>query len=99
MACKESGINAFGVEPSKDLAKYANSQGLRTINSFFEGNFLKELSKNNFPFKFDVISFNNVLANIGSPIEALILAKSLLKSDKSLIVVQTGYHPILFSNY
>lgn len=97
LACKEFGIDGIGVEPAKLLSEYANSKGLKTINSFFNSDFLKFITNSNSTEKFDVISFNNVLANIDNPYEALCLAKSLLKSEDSIVVVQTGYHPTLFS--
>ena len=36
------------------------------------------------------------MANIDNPYQALNLAKSLLKSEDSIIAIQTGYHPTLF---
>tara|TARA_Y100001968_G_scaffold333701_1_gene398488 strand:+ start:2564 stop:3757 length:1194 start_codon:yes stop_codon:yes gene_type:complete len=96
LACKKNKINGIGVEPSLGLADYANTQGLSTINAFFDNNLFKKLTEQNQPLQYDVVSFNNVLANISNPYLALCLAKSFLKSEQSLIIVQTGYHPELF---
>lgn len=96
-ACQQEGHAAFGVEPSKDLASFANQNGRPTINGYFNQQSLMQLQTDFKMARFDVVSFNNVLANIQSPHEALSLARNILKNNSSRIFVQTGYHPTQFS--
>tara|TARA_B100002019_G_scaffold180810_1_gene156113 strand:- start:4301 stop:5506 length:1206 start_codon:yes stop_codon:yes gene_type:complete len=96
-ACKNVGCKAIGVEPAEVVAKYANKHGRKTINAYLDKNLSNLLKQEEICAKFDYITFNNVLANIGNPIEALEIAKTMLKSKESEIVVQTGYHPLQFS--
>ena len=95
-ACLKHNIQAYGIEPSVTLAKTANVNNLPTHNGFFLGKKNQELPPH-FPIKYDIITFNNVLANLSNPKEILSSAKELLQSDDSLIVIQTGYHPTQFS--
>tara|TARA_B100000674_G_C37981726_1_gene982862 strand:+ start:34894 stop:36108 length:1215 start_codon:yes stop_codon:yes gene_type:complete len=95
-SCSSDGINAYGVEPAENLVKACKGAGLKVKQGFFDKNFKINVD-DDFPGKFDVVTFNNVLANIAKPQEALITAKHLLKDYNSMIVVQTGYHPLLFS--
>ena len=96
-ACKNVGCNAVGVEPAEVVAKYANQNGRKTINAYLDKNLGSLLKQENINKKFDYITFNNVLANISNPIEALQIAKLFLKDKESEIVIQTGYHPLQFS--
>ena len=95
-SCSSNGINAYGVEPAENLAMACKKAGLKVKQGFFDKNFMLD-KDDNFPEKFDVITFNNVLANITNPQEALITAKKLLRNYDSMIIIQTGYHPLLFS--
>ena len=65
--------------------------------SYFDETIEENLLMHRFPTKYDTIVFNNVLANLGEPINALRQAKKLLMDKKSIIGIQTGYHPIQFS--
>ncbi len=96
-SCMNEGINAYGIEPSKHLSQSANEQKCRTINGYFDESIEQALINNNFPIKYDIIIFNNVLANLKDPSTALYCAKELLKDENSIIGIQTGYHPIQFS--
>ena len=96
-ACKNIGFQAIGVEPAESVANHANKLGRKTINSYLDENLNNLLLKKGLSNKFDFITFNNVLANINKPIEAIKIAKSMLKDQKSEIVIQTGYHPLQFS--
>jgi len=96
-ACTQNGFETFGIEPAGGVAEWANKNGRKTINCYFDENTKDKLRENNYPVAFDFITFNNVLANISDPGKSLILANKLLKNDSSTIVVQTGYHPILFT--
>ena len=95
-ACIEEGHKAYGIEPSDQLARIANENNCPTIADYFTEKVLNKLRARFNGDKFDVITFNNVLANMSAPLEALKLAKNLLKGESSKIYVQTGYHPVQF---
>ena len=94
-AAQSEGHTAYGVEPNQSLSSFANNNGLPTVNSYFDNTIKARLKAKSFPDQYDVITFNNVIANIGRPAEILSLATSLLK-PKGQIVIQTGYHPLQF---
>ena len=96
-ACKNIGFQAIGIEPAKAVANYANELGRKTINAYLDKELKRKLFEKGLCTKFDFITFNNVLANINEPIEAIKIAKLLLKDRDSEIVIQTGYHPLQFS--
>ena len=96
-SCMNEGIDAYGIEPSKHLAESANKQQCRTLNDYFNESVTQGLKSNNFPEKYDIVIFNNVLANLNNPLQALVGAKNIPKDSNSLIGIQTGYHPIQFS--
>ena len=96
-ACNNVGFQAIGIEPAEAVANHANEFGRRTINSYLDKNLTKILFQKGLPTKYDFITFNNVLANINQPIEAIKIAKLMLKDKNSEIVIQTGYHPLQFS--
>ena len=95
-ACLERNIKAFGIEPSKMLAKFANTNGRPTAHAYFSDNICDSLQDYGFPSKYNVVTFNNVLANIKNPLLALETARLLLVDNESTIIVQTGYHPEQF---
>lgn len=96
-ACKNFGFHAIGIEPAEAVANKANKLGRKTINAYLDKNLNNKLLKKGLKNKFDFITFNNVLANINNPIEALKTAKLMLKNKDSEIIIQTGYHPLQFS--
>jgi hypothetical protein len=96
-ACLKQGIDAYGIEPAEQMANQANKNSLKTLNSYFSKSAIQDMHKAQWPKKFDVITFNNVFANISDPLAALHLAKSLLKNSRSRIFIQTGYHPVQFA--
>ena len=91
------GLSAYGVEPARSLSRMCNENSLPTLNSFFDEAIIDLLDKEGFPTRYDLISFNNVLANVPRPLEALLIAKRLLRDSNSRISIQTGYHPLQFS--
>jgi len=96
-ACRKEGIRAYGIEPSKEIAALATLHDCPTLNSYFSQETSTLFSDVNFPLEYDIITFNNVLANLPSPIESLKIANSLLKDSNSFICIQTGYHPKQFA--
>lgn len=87
------GMEFCGIEPGVELSSIANSRNVKTINGFLEDDSVQREIGNK---KFDIITFNNVFANLSDPLQALNLAKQHL-TDNGYLVVQTGYHPIQFT--
>jgi len=80
--------NVIGIEPAKQISNDCNKRGIKTINSF-----LNEKSKNLILNKFgkaDVITANNVIANIDNLQEAFKLIKLLMKDD-GIFVFESYY--------
>ncbi len=96
-ACRKQGIISYGVEPASALSLAANKRGRPTHCGFFNEGTDKEF-KETFPKKYDIITFNNVLANLAQPKATIENAKKYLKDSNSIICVQTGYHPVQFNN-
>jgi hypothetical protein len=96
-SCRDLGIRAYGIEPASRLADYSREADLPTACGYFDSEVSQVLEESGFPERYDLVTFNNVLANMANPLEALRLAKSLLANQDSLICVQTGYHPKQFS--
>ena len=96
-ACKDIGMKAVGIEPSAELSTFANQHDRPTINAYFDSLVASKLTLQNQSTLYDYITFNNVLANIPNPSNALATARSLLKNSEAKIVIQTGYHPLQFS--
>lgn len=96
-ACLSRKIKAFGIEPAKKIAEFANLIKRPTINGYFTKELINKISLITNIEQWDIISFNNVLANLPNPVQQLKLAKSLLKNKESIITVQTGYHPVQFA--
>lgn len=99
-ACKNNKMEVFGVEPASNLARITNEAGLNTICCYFNKN-IKETISDQYgqeSAEFDVLTFNNVLANMPSPRESLETASLILRDSNSRIIIQTGYHPKQFSN-
>lgn len=95
-ACRDRNIDSFGIEPAINLMETANFNGLPTHCGYFDEDNIKRF-ESSFPNKYNIITFNNVLANIAEPLSALLLAEKMMKDKQSIIVVQTGYHPEQFA--
>jgi len=96
-ACREKGIKAVGIEPSLNQVNLANKNNRTTLQGYFDQTLTEKLRTSGLEETFTCISFNNVFANLPSPYQSLLLAKSLISKD-GVIVIQTGYHPIQFTH-
>ena len=94
LACKNLGMKVTGIEPSVQVAALANKRGINTVCGFLGDALTSKVLENQ---KFNVISFNNVLANISDPKNFIDLAQKHL-ADDGVISIQTGYHPHQFIN-
>ena len=92
---EKNNMRVLGIEPCFDIAKKANENGLRTINSFFDKNAVKKILHENERPK--LITLNYMFANIDNILSFTKNLKSLLAED-GIIVIETGYHPEQIKN-
>jgi dTDP-4-dehydrorhamnose 3,5-epimerase-like enzyme len=77
-------IRAIGVEPAKNLSEYSNSQGLETINSYFEEETVTKIIRDY--GKADIITAFNVFAHGDGLREIVINAFNLLTEEGIFIL-------------
>ncbi len=85
---KEHGVKAIGIEPSINVSKIANDQGLTTITSFFDLLAARELEKTY--GRADVIVASSVFTHLENPHDFIEAVKSLL-SDDGRFVIEVEY--------
>ena len=61
-------------------------QECRTLNGYFDESIEQSLKANKFPVKYDIVIFNNVLANLNNPLPLVV--KNILKDSNSLIGIK-----------
>lgn len=92
---KQNKMQPIGIEPSISISKYANTKGLKTINSFFDHKtinfFLKKFGKPK------MIITTYTFANIKNIKEFLQNIKKIISYD-GILVIETGYHPKQMAN-
>lgn len=81
---KELGVKAIGVEPSINVSKIANDEGLTTICSFFDATAAAEVEKTY--SKADVIVASSVFTHLESPHQFIKAVKNLLTDDGQFII-------------
>ena len=81
---KQLGVNAIGVEPSINVSKIANKQGLTTICAFFDESSVAEVEKSY--GKADVIVASSVFTHLENPHEFVDAVKKLLTDDGRFII-------------
>jgi SAM-dependent methyltransferase len=82
------GLTALGVEPAKEIATIANSSGINTLAKYFHKDTAAQI-KNKYGL-FDIITINNLLANIDSVIDFIEAVKMVL-SPNGVIVIESAY--------
>ena len=81
---KESGMRAIGVEPSKNVSKIANDEGLTTINSFFDSAAAEKIKKE---FgKPDAVVASSVFTHLENPHQFIEDVKSVMTEDGDFII-------------
>ena len=73
--------NIVGVEPAKNLAKLANKNKIKTINSFFDEKILKKINQ-----KADLILASNVFAHSDNIDEIVKNVEKILKPNGTFII-------------
>jgi SAM-dependent methyltransferase len=81
---KALGVKAIGVEPSINVSKIANDQGLTTICSFFDTTATAEIEKTY--GKADVIVASSVFTHLEDPHQFIEAVKTLLTDDGRFII-------------
>ena len=92
---KEMDLNVLGVEPSKNAFKIAMSNGIMTLNKFFNESLCYEISHDY--GKFDLITATNLITHIEDPKGFLENCKIILKTEGS-IALEFYYFESLISN-
>jgi SAM-dependent methyltransferase len=85
---KQKDIKVLGIEPAKNIAKYANDTGIRTINDYWSTRLAESVSKD--MGKADAILANNVIAHIHDLHDFARGISKLLKDD-GIVVIQVQY--------
>ena len=87
---QRKGMRVLGVEPAEAIAQVANSAGVPTIGSFFDGNAVSTILSEYGPVS--VVSANYVYANVD---DLICFTRDVARcmAPDGLFVVQTGYHP------
>lgn len=81
---KELGVKAIGIEPSVNVSKIANDQGLTTICSFFDAAIAIEVEK--IYGKADVIVASSVFTHLENPHQFINAVRALLADDGRFII-------------
>ena len=81
---KQMGIKAIGVEPSINVSKIANDNGLETINSFFDAATVKKIIQTY--GKSDVVVTSSVFTHLEDPHTFTEDVKALMTDDGTFIV-------------
>ncbi len=84
----ERGIRVVGVEPAKNIAKLANKEGVKTINSYFDKKVVSKILKTE--GKADLVTASNVFAHADGLKEIAENAFNLLK-NKGTFVIEVQY--------
>ena len=85
---KARGSTVLGVEPSKEISEIANSSGIKTLTTYFNYDTAAQI-KNKYGL-FDIITINNLFANIDNVIDFIKALKTTLSSN-GLIVIESAY--------
>jgi len=80
--------NVIGIEPSKKAAEMANNNGIQTYSNFFNKKLTKKIIKNH--KKADVITVNNLFANIVDLNDFIINIKLLL-NEEGVFIIESSY--------
>src|SRR5947209_17888119 len=81
---KQLGVKAIGIEPSINVSKIANDQGLTTICSFFDAGTAAEVAKTH--GKADAIIASSVFTHLENPHDFIDAVRELLAEDGRFII-------------
>jgi SAM-dependent methyltransferase len=81
---KQLGVQALGVEPSINVSKIANDQGLTTLCAFFDAKCASKIEQSH--GKADVIVASSVFTHLEDPHQFIEAVKRLLSADGRFII-------------
>jgi len=85
---KKLGVRALGVEPSRNVSKLAQDEGLETLCAFFDQDTARQILESHGPA--DVIVASSVFTHLDDP-NAFIEAIDLLLADDGVLVIEVEY--------
>jgi nucleoside-diphosphate-sugar epimerase/quercetin dioxygenase-like cupin family protein len=83
---KDKGINVIGIEPAKNISEIANSNGIHTINSYFDESVVRLLGTN----KIDLITASNVFAH-SDDLEGIALRSFEILKEGGALIIEVQY--------
>jgi len=86
---KNLGWETLGIDPAKNCARMAQEQGIETRVDYFNSELASRMFKREGVELFDVITAQNVVGHVQSPIDFLCGCKTLLK-EKGILYIQTS---------
>lgn len=92
---KQLGVRAIGVDPSINVSKIANDQGLVTLTSFFNSEITEKI-KNDFG-KADTIVASSIFTHLEDPHQFIEDAKNLM-TDDGVFIVEVEYIGNILAN-
>ena len=92
---KNKGMNVLGIEPAKEIAEQANFSGIDTIPEFF-GLEVSESLKVKYGM-FDVITINNLFANIDD-LDDFVRSILNVLAPNGVITIESAYLPDMIDN-
>lgn len=81
---KDLGVRAIGVDPSVNVSKLANDEGLTTLVSFFDSAVVQDIVEEY--GKADVLVASSIFTHVEDPHQFIEDAKSLMSDDGRLII-------------
>jgi len=85
---KSYGVTTLGIEPATNIARIASSQGIETLNEFFDSALAEKVVRARGPAK--LVIGNNVLAHVDEPRDFLLGCRQLV-GDDGFVVIEVPY--------
>ena len=92
---KNTSINALGIDPSKNVAKFANEKGIKTLDIFFNKKNINKLKK--YHKKTKVIFAANVFCHIQDLLDVIYCVDQLLTHD-GFFIFEEPYLGSMYKN-
>ena len=92
---KNTSINALGIDPSKNVAKFANEKGIKTLDIFFNKKNINKLKK--YHKKTKVIFAANVFCHIQDLLDVIYCVDQLLTQD-GFFIFEEPYLGSMYKN-
>lgn len=92
---KKAGCKVLGIDPAQNVAKFANSRGIKTLPVFFNKKNAKFVKKE---FgKASIVIANNVIAHVVNPHDFLEGVRDILDKN-GIVIIECQYFPYLLFN-